>query len=189
MRSCLRCGQPIGPMVRSDATTCSTRCRVALHRQRATVPAEVRKLDRWVRWNARKVPLRADGAGAASSTDQATWAPYAKASGSSVGEGVGFVLDGDGIVCVDLDHCIEQGALTADGVALMAGCPATWVEVSPSGTGLHVWGRADVSGRSTGEAGRCEVYGWGRYITVTGERWKGSTAKLADLTDWIAGLP
>ncbi len=133
--------------------------------------------------------MRADGQGCASSTDAGTWTTWGHASGSRVGVGAGFVLDGDGIVCVDLDHCLRGGRLTADGAVLLEGCPSTWVEVSPSGTGLHVWGYADVCERRVGEAGRCEVYGWGRYITVTGKRFRQAPAELADLTAWIDGLP
>lgn len=159
-----------------------------MHRQRASIPEVVRGLDRWVRWNERKVPLRSDWRGAASSTDPDTWSTYRAASTSAAGVGLGFVLNGDGIVCVDLDNCLEGGHLTPDGKALLGGCPKTWIEVSPSGTGLHVWGFADVGERGIGEPGRCEVYGWGRYITVTGKRWRSSKGDLADLNEWIATL-
>jgi len=64
--------------------------------------------------------------------------------------------------------------------------PTTYVEVSPSGDGLHVWGFATVDkGRRSGGV---EVYGSGRYITITGKRWRGSVASFADLTDWLITL-
>jgi primase-polymerase (primpol)-like protein len=60
--------------------------------------------------------------------------------------------------------------------------------VSPSGRGLHVWGRADLS------RGRCltfrgqpvEVYPSGRYMTVTGNRYPESSSTLGDLSAVLA---
>jgi primase-polymerase (primpol)-like protein len=64
--------------------------------------------------------------------------------------------------------------------------PSTYVEVSPSGSGLHVWGFADlVQGRRTGDV---EIYGAGRYITVTGRRFRGCGVEFANLDDWISDL-
>ena len=187
MRACVICGASIPSTARADVVTCSGACRTAASRRRP--PVELRELDRWVRWTEAKVPIRADGRGAAKVNDPATWASYRAAITSRCGIGAGFVLNGDGIACVDLDGCLASGRLTADGASLLEGCPSTWIEVSPSGRGLHVWGRADVAGRGIGEKGRCEVYGDGRYITVSGQRFRGSPARLADLTEWIGSLP
>jgi primase-polymerase (primpol)-like protein len=140
---------------------------------------------RWVRYSAHKVPLTVAG-GAASSTDPATWSTYAAAKRSTVGVGPGFVLNGDGIVCLDLDHCLVDGQLVGPAVDLLAQLPPTFVEVSPSGDGLHVWGRGHVPyGRRLDGV---EVYGTGRYITVTGHRWRGAPAVLADLSDVLAAV-
>lgn len=131
------------------------------------------------------MPVTAEGR-AASSTDPATWCSAADARRSKVGDGLGFVLDGDGIVCLDLDHCLVDGELAGRAAEILAMCPDTFVEVSPSGDGLHVWGWGNVpEGR---KLDGCEVYGTGRYITVTGDRWKGSPAALADLSEVIASL-
>lgn len=120
---------------------------------------------------------------AASSTDPATWSPYAAVEAL---EHRGFVLNGDGIVCLDLDHCLVNGRLTARGREILARCPGSYVEVSRSGTGLHVWGRGELDG------GRVlpgvEVYGTGRYIAVTGRRFRRAPLVLGDLTgvlDWL----
>ena len=104
--------------------------------------------------------------------------------------GVGFVLDGDGIVCLDLDHALEDGRPVEWAAQLLARLPATYVEVSPSGTGLHVWGRARVvRGRRIRDGVRSvEIYGTGRYITVTGRRWRGASSRLADLDAVVAEL-
>jgi len=156
---------------------------VALHRAGA-LPRELTSRRRWVR-HKRKVPLQTSGQ-VASSTDPATWATYEQACRSRVGDGLGYVLvAGDGIVCLDLDHVLDGGELVPEAAALLARLPATYVEISPSGTGLHVWGRGDlVIGRRTVVDGvRLEVYGDRRYVTVTGRRWRGAPSRLADLSE------
>lgn len=129
-----------------------------------------------------KVPLTVTGE-AASSTDSATWSTYEQVRGF---DRKGFVLDGDGIVCLDLDHCLVDGQPTGRAAEILAALPATYVEVSPSGDGLHVWGRASVgAGRKL--AGGVEVYGTGRYITVTGRRFSASS-RLADISAVVRTL-
>jgi primase-polymerase (primpol)-like protein len=169
---------------------CSTRCRVASHRAKQRPPAELTASRRWVRHSETKVPLTTTGA-PASSTDPATWSSYTDASRSKAGTGVGCVLNGDGVVCIDLDHCLSaDGRLTAWAADILARTPRTWIEISPSGTGLHIWGRADVpSGRRLRADGRhIEFYGSGRYITVTGRRYDSAPTELADLGALIASL-
>ncbi len=58
--------------------------------------------------------------------------------------GLGFVLtEDDPYTCVDLDGCVgKHGQIdvrTREILDLLSG----WVELSPSGTGLHVWVRND----------------------------------------------
>lgn len=184
--TCERCDNAMPLLAREDARFCSGRCRVAAHRAKAKPPAELTKARRWVRHSARKVPLTVDGH-AASSTDRDTWATYAEARGSTVGAGLGFVLDGDGVVCLDIDHCLDgDGQPLPWAAQLLARVPRTWIEVSPSGDGLHVWGRADFTGGR--KLRHVEVYGSGRYITVTGRRFSDAPADLADITDLVSSL-
>lgn len=172
---------------RRHALTCSTRCRVARSRALA-LPVQLTARKRWVRHTDRKVPLTATG-GVASSTDPATWCSYRRAKASKEGAGLGFVLAGDGIVCLDLDHCIVDGRLTASAERMLALVPDTYIEVSPSGTGLHVWGYGTLArGRRTVVEGQAlEAYGTGRYITVTGNRWTPST-RFANLSGVLAQI-
>lgn len=173
---------------------CSTRCRVAAHRATKTqLPLELTTRDRWVRRSATKVPLTTGGM-PASSTDPRTWSTHRDATASTAGVGLGFVLsDVDDVVCIDLDHCMNPltGRLDLWAVAIVRDAGATYVEVSPSGDGLHIWGRADVRQgrrirRPDGTA--VEVYGTGRYITVTGRRHGSCPSILADLSAVIAVL-
>ena len=54
--------------------------------------------------------------------------------------GLGFVFTREaGIVGVDIDHCIVDGALNETAAAILEKLPPTYIEVSPSGTGLHIF--------------------------------------------------
>jgi primase-polymerase (primpol)-like protein len=106
-----------------------------------------------------------------------------------VGIGLGFVLNGDGIVCLDVDQCLdERGRLTQGAAALLDLAGTTYVEVSPSGKGLHVWGRAELTqGRRVSFRGQSvELYPSGRYMTVTGKRYLGSLSVLGDVSAAVA---
>lgn len=191
---CEQCNGPLPTIARRHARTCSTRCRVAKHRANQP-PKALTQRDRWVRWDLRlvrrkktKVPLTV-ASRAASSTNPATWSSYREVRQSTVGTGIGFVLNGDGIVCLDLDHCLIDGEPTTAAADLLATLPPTYIEVSPSGDGLHVWGTGQLAhGRRTKVGGTAvEAYATGRYMTVTGKRWS-STAHFADLSEALAAL-
>lgn len=193
-RACTWCDGGMPLTARADARTCSTRCRVAAHRAKNTaLPAELTTRDRWVRRSATKVPLTIGGM-PASSTDPRTWSTHRDATASTAGVGLGFVLsDVDDIVCIDLDHCLNPltGRLALWAAVILRDAGATYVEVSPSGDGLHIWGRADVRQgrrirRPDGTA--VEVYGTGRYIAMTGRRHGSSPSILADVSALITRL-
>lgn len=154
--------------------------------------------DRWVRWKSvrrgervTKMPIQVDGL-PASSTDSATWTGYPVAEESTVGNGLGFVL-GDGFACVDLDHCYDSRNHLADWAKFILHLAGdTFVEISPSGDGLHIWGLcAPMRGLKIRGHMNVEAYSAGRYITVTGKPYKTSVNKLADLTpvmDYLATM-
>lgn len=102
--------------------------------------------------------------------------------GSRVGVGRGFVLTGDGVACLDLDHCLVDGVLSVVAARVLALNPAAYVEVSPSGDGLHVWGLAPAQRgwRRTVDGQPVEFYTQGRYITVTG-----NVYQAGDLVDLV----
>lgn len=157
---------------RSDARYCSTRCRVAAHRERGraveVVPAPLREADRWVCWDGFKRPIDPATGGLASVTDPSTWGTWEVARRRS--ERVGFVL-GTGIGCVDLDDCLDaDGRPNAAATDLLEFYAGSYVEVSPSGRGLHIWGAAPpMRGfRRSWKGQSVEFYSRDRYITVTG---------------------
>ncbi|WP_141753673.1 hypothetical protein [Streptomyces luteocolor] len=145
-----------------------------------------------MRWNERKVPLRTD-AKFASVTDPSSWSDYGAAVRSQAGVGIGYVLAvADGILCIDLDHVLAaDGTLEPWAADLLARLPDTFIEVSHSGAGLHIWGRGNLRGgrripMSNGSG--LEVYGDRRYIAMTGKVWRNSPSLLADLSELLPAL-
>lgn len=200
---CVQCKNPL-----EKASTgrprkfCSPRCRLVAHRSRqretkgGLVPAALAKADRWVGWRSinrrgrwTKLPVTVEGV-AASSTNPDTWGSLSAVQ-AEFGEKLGFVL-GEGVGCVDLDNCIRpDGSLTNGAQFILDSLPArTWVEVSPSGNGLHVWGLlSEQRGRVTKVWDQSvEVYSQGRYMTVTGKRWEQSSLDLVDLEGLVSDL-
>ncbi len=139
---------------------------------------ELRKLPRWVTWAPSKVPLQADGVTAASSTDPRTWSSWTDVQRH---ERRGFVLNGDGIYCLDLDHCLVGGRPLLHVAEMLERLPATYTEVSPSGNGLHVWLRGELArdGVNRVLGVRLEAYSRGRYLTVTGRKFGSCPSRIA----------
>lgn len=189
-RTCEHCRGPMPLTARKHARTCSGRCRTAACRTRRTLPTELTSRARWVRRTSRKLPITVDGA-PASSTDPATWARYRDAARSTAGAGLGYVLvEGDGLVCLDLDHCLYGDTVAPWAQRILDAAGPTWVERSVSGDGLHVWGTGSLSrGRRIAVGtGSVELYGTGRYIAITGDTWGGTPRRLADLSGVIDEL-
>lgn len=183
------CRERLGARHAHNARFCSARCRVASHRARRTVPEELTSRPRWIRRTAAKVPLTTTG-DVASSTDPMTWARHRDAGASKAGAGLGFVLNGDGIVCVDLDHCLTDGELASWARRIVDLAPGCWIERSVSGDGLHVWGfgRLERGRRLSVDGGSVELYADGRYIAVTGDTWGDTPCRLGDLSELIDAL-
>jgi hypothetical protein len=82
-------------------------------------------------------------------------------------DGVGRVL-GDGLVVIDLDKCrdAETGAITTLAKQIINECDS-YTELSPSGTGVHIWCRGSVPTAGRRRQG-IELYADGRFMTITG---------------------
>lgn len=192
-RVCEHCGTSIN-LLRAGARFCSTKCRVYASRK-PRLPREMTDSPRWMRWKPTrrgdkitKRPVTVDGK-SASSTDLATWSTFAAANASKVGAGLGFAL-GEGVGCIDLDHCFKDGELLPWAQSVIDRCPETFMEVSQSGEGLHIFGYLpEGAGRNMrkGEA-NIEFYSVGRYIAVTGNRFGNAPSRLADLSGVVASV-
>jgi putative DNA primase/helicase len=149
------------------------------------IPEELTDLEQWVCWRYQerdgkltKVPKTYRGT-AASSTDERTWTTfkYAVAAvgqtsgpGSAGADGIGFVLSDDDPFCgIDLDKCRnpESGDIAPWALEILDRVRDGYVEISPSGAGIHVIIRGDVRGGGI-RRGPVEMYSRGRYLTITG---------------------
>ena len=138
-----------------------------------------------------KRPLNARNGSAGSSTDPTTWAPYAVAVATAKRlklDGVGIVFTGDALVGIDLDKCIGDGeGTTAKYAKHLIAMTRSYIEVSPSGRGLHIIGTGKIP-RAVKEKLHgigVEVYNVGRYFTWTGEVIEGEHDDVDTVQDVI----
>lgn len=179
---------------RQGAKFCSQKCGTYYRRALKSAsksprfPVEMTDKARWVRRTSTKRPVTVAGK-SASSTNAGTWDSFSAASASTAGVGMGFVL-GDGIGCIDLDHCFDGGKLLPWAQEIVDRCPSTFMEVSQSGEGLHIFGLLpEGGGRNIRSGGsNVEFYSVGRYMAVTGERFNNSPSRLADLSGVVASV-
>jgi len=151
-----------------------------------SIPQELRDRPQWVAWRleerdgkATKVPYHSDGK-RASSTDPERWMTCEKAVEAAARlkcDGIGFVFSADDPYHgTDLDKAVdpETEELKPWAVEILNDLDS-YSEFSPSGSGVHVITRAEQPGgkgrktyidKSSGEA--VEMYGSGRYFTITG---------------------
>ncbi|MEG2843532.1 MAG: hypothetical protein RR900_08590, partial [Ruthenibacterium sp.] len=84
--------------------------------------------------------------------------------------GIGFELL-EGVVGVDFDHCIDpQSGALDPWVAAQIAALNSYTEISPSGTGLHVFCKGTLPDKPL-KRPKAELYDRARYLTVTGNRY------------------
>ena len=150
----------------------------------------------------------------ASTADPKTWAPYELAAQVAKKEGLDGTRGGVGLGlknsrrgAIDLDKCVGEDGTIADaarGILARARKLGLYVEISPSGRGIHVWGLsigAEVHTRWVLSGGVViEVFrDTHRFVTVTGrqlfaEDWEGEDGEDwgsidALIDELIAGRP
>jgi len=158
-----------------------TRAELYAEANRHIIPEELRIRNRWVR-HIGKRPL-AIGGWFCSVNDERAFSTYAAVKESTRGDGYGFVLNGDGVVCIDLDDCVVDGQPNRAAQNLIDTLPETYVEFSPSGNGLHIWGFGKMEkGRRFSDDGlKIEVYPSARFITVTARPYVRARLAILDL--------
>ena len=163
------------------------------------IPDEMKQVPQWILWAA--VPKESRDGGTeftkeprqprdrvrkASSTDPSTWSTFEHAlreyqlatylppeEGADI-HGIGFVLGG-GFAGIDIDNSVSEENETLEAKELIDQF-RSYTELSPSRTGLHIIVKGDVpAGRKFGNV---EVYGAGRYFTVTGFKRKTAPATV-----------
>ena len=152
-----------------------------------SVPEYLKERVCWICWREEdrdgettKVPVNPHTGSFASSTDSDTWGTFEEAVDAHAGEeietsGVGFVFDPeDTLVGIDLDDCRDPdtGQPTEEAKEIINSL-GSWTEVSPSGTGYHVFVHAILpDGGNRGDiddTSHLEMYDKSRFFTVTGD--------------------
>jgi hypothetical protein len=168
------------------------------------VPDLMKQCRRWVVWQAGplkdngkfdKVPISPETGLNINGQNPAHWLSFDEARRtfeSSVGSGVGFVLaeqpvcQAEGkdlyLVALDFDHCVER---TDELNELWCELGQPFVEVSPSGKGLHMFALSTMPPKGGNDYGGHEMYSRGRFMTVTGASAQG---QLMDCTADLARL-
>lgn len=162
------------------------------------IPAELKSLPRWVCWRfeqrggkATKVPYTPTGR-RAKSNDPATWAAFdecraAHESGSF--DGIGFQLDGSGIVGVDIDHAKDAAGNWNTAAADITERLASYAEISPSGEGVHIFIKAVKPGsKSKNAAAGVEMYDTKRFFTVTGNLFREELNAVQERQEALNGV-
>ena len=159
-----------------------------------STPVELTSTPRWLCWRLepdpkggkpRKVPYDPKNGHKASSTNPDTWGTLAEASAAKdkyMFAGVGYVfVEESGVVGVDIDHCIDENGQLNDIAQTIIGQHPTYTEISPSGTGLHLFYHGPMPGKGNKNSNTgVEMYASARYFTMTGKQLPGSPDEIRD---------
>lgn len=147
------------------------------------VPESMKSLSQWVLWKLEerdgkktKIPYSANYNGKAKSTAPDTWSDYTQARSvfekSTSYNGLGFVFTEESEhIFIDIDHCIDENNNLSDLAIdiLSAIGNVSFVEVSQSGTGLHLITKGKIKKGFKNQSNGVEMYCSGRYCAITGD--------------------
>ena len=153
------------------------------------IPDELKVVPRWVT-SLQKVPYCSGSVNSkASSANPYSWSDFdltQTAYKEGGRDGVGFVFNGDGIVGLDLDHCVVDGQPNEGASEILKQVGCGYVEYSQSGTGLHAFGYYcglkfnKLKGVYLGV--RTEIFNSNFFIVVTGNIYQnGGLPQFTDL--------
>jgi putative DNA primase/helicase len=146
------------------------------------IPEQLTERPQWVCWRLEerdgkktKVPYTPGTERRASSTDLMTWRTFSEALGAYERseppyDGIGFVFcSADPFAGVDIDNCRdpESGEVAQWAKKIIDSVTEGYVEVSPSGTGVHIIVSGVVRGGAV-KSKHIEMYGRDRFFTITG---------------------
>lgn len=172
----------------------------------SAIPADMVRLPNWVARQG-KIPYGINGKPAKTNTPS-TWSTLQKVEAFLNGappayNGIGFVLERKNkIVCVDLDHCLENGKPNRTARKVLEKLD-TYTEISQSGTGLHLFGRStmpksSVKYKSPFDDGTdIEMYAGldnennsGRFIALTADIYEGRKTlnDIQEGIDWLLSM-
>lgn len=164
------------------------------------IPAELRPLPVWLLWKSvpngkdkpKKVPYYADGKVRQGVLDipedrarlvtlDAALSKFNSKRHTGLGVALGKIPDMperlEPLSGIDCDNCVRGEEIAAAVKDVLAAAGEAYAEISPSGTGLKIFGIGNIGSTATPEL---EIYSGARFFAVTGLRIQGD--HLADLT-------
>ena len=167
-----------------------------MHFNSSTIPDNLKNKPNWILWAKKprdgggtdKIPINARTLGKAQSNNSSTWTDFDTAcrslkanadgqAGGGVISGLGFMLYGSGIVCIDLDHIGNDLQAYRDGRQqgivwefMHHTEGKAYAEISQSGEGVHIFAAGHLPEGSRRRNG-VEMYDdtKGRFIAMTGD--------------------
>ena len=161
--------------------------------------APLRERSQWVAWGYElkggrwTKPPRDPRTGRYASVDNpATWGTFDVALDGMERHGlagVGIVLTADdNLTGIDLDDVINDAGHYSPLAAELLNYGETYAEISPSGAGVRLLALGKVSNASKDDRAGIEVYGSGRYLTITGNQIEGAPNEIKPAPRTIARL-
>lgn len=166
-----------------------------------SIPTQLVNEGQWLCWEEvdtdgrkRKMPRVPDGSGdPASTSDPSTWGSFDEAYNACQqrkGVGLGFVLtEDDPYLAVDFDDVRNpETGETEEWVLEAIDRWGAWAEISPSGTGIHVWLKDVTEPDWWVDTDHIEVYDSGQYITVTGDHFSDTPTSVStpsNFEEWL----
>lgn len=137
------------------------------------LPDEMKKLKRFIGYRIEtlngktaKIPFSLIDNRSTGWNDKEKWISFEEIENQN--KNLGFVLDNDHIFCVDLDHSINHGKLTEMAKNIIADFKGTYIEISQSRQGLHIFATGDIPNNLIKASEGIEIYKENRYIALTG---------------------
>jgi len=163
------------------------------------IPQLLKSHPNWVAWGIRSAPpkspynpasLLSGRLSPAKAGIRETWSSYhlaAECVKRRLARGIGYEFDGS-VYGIDLDHVIYDGEITPEAQEIV-GKLDSYTEISPSGSGLHIYVFAPGANITRHRKKDCflEIYNTGRYFTVTGNIY-GDTKSIETRTSELQAI-
>ena len=156
----------------------------------SNIPASLKARKQWICWKYKtkpdgkitKPPVNPHTGQIDSATDPALWVSFNEAVDASKRfnlSGIGFALSpDDDLTGGDLDHCWSDNDKLSDTARQVLNLAETYAEISPSGKGIRlIWEGKIPAAVKCDELG-IEMYGTGRYLTITGQWIENTPAEI-----------
>lgn len=144
------------------------------------LPKEMKKMKRFVGWRKEelngkvaKLPFSLIDGKANDWNHPERWIDFNEAKTKN--RPLGFVLvEEDRNICIDLDHAIQGGKLTPMAKEIIESFTGTYMELSQSGKGIHIFVQGTIPDNLNLSSRGIEIYKKNRYIALTGNIGDGS---------------